>query len=128
MLPAELRETEGAAPVTNQQAPKEARGFTFWAIIVALCITSLLAALENTVVSTSLPFIVDRLKIGKNYVWITNGFFLARYTTLSVNFSDENRLTIFPVLLYNHYSVKLPTVSADGGWRSSSSLHLHSEA
>ena len=71
----------GSVPASNQNddAPKEPRTFTFWAVIIALCITSLLAALENTVVATSLPFIVDRLRIGKNFVWITNGFFLARY-------------------------------------------------
>ena len=54
------------------------RGFQFWAIIVALCIVGLLAALENTVVTTSLPTIVNDLSIGDNYIWITNIFFLTR--------------------------------------------------
>lgn len=58
------------------QNPK--RGFQFWAIIVALCIVGLLAALENTVVTTSLPTIVNDLSIGENYIWITNIFFLTR--------------------------------------------------
>lgn len=57
---------------------KTKRGFQFWAIIVALCIVGLLAALENTVVTTSLPTIVNDLSIGENYIWITNIFFLTR--------------------------------------------------
>lgn len=57
---------------------KSKRGFQFWAIIVALCIVSLLSAAENTVVVTSLPTIVEKLNIGEDYVWISNVFFLTR--------------------------------------------------
>lgn len=60
---------------------KPRRGLSFWAIITALCITSLLTALENTVVTTSLPVIIQELNIGDNYVWITNVFFLSRYAS-----------------------------------------------
>ncbi|KAI1135810.1 MFS general substrate transporter [Hypoxylon sp. FL0543] len=55
---------------------KPKRDFRFWAIIVALCIVSLLSAAENTVVVTSLPTIVEKLKVGRDYVWISNVFFL----------------------------------------------------
>lgn len=55
------------------------RGFRFWSIIASLCVTGLLSALENTVVTTSLPTIVRDLGIGDNYIWITNVFFLTRY-------------------------------------------------
>ncbi|KAF2185493.1 MFS general substrate transporter [Zopfia rhizophila CBS 207.26] len=79
--PAELAMHRAGSTNSQQRdgkgSPKKpARGFTFWAIIVALCITSLLAAFENTVVATSLPTIVEKLQIGNNYVWITNVFFL----------------------------------------------------
>ncbi|OQE39080.1 hypothetical protein PENCOP_c007G03307 [Penicillium coprophilum] len=56
--------------------PPMKRGFQFWAIIFSLCVTGLLGALENTVVSTAMPTIVDDLNIGDNYIWITNAFFL----------------------------------------------------
>ncbi|KAJ5503714.1 Major facilitator superfamily domain general substrate transporter [Penicillium fimorum] len=56
--------------------PTMKRGFQFWTIIFALCVTGLLGALENTVVSTSMPTIVADLNIGDNYIWITNAFFL----------------------------------------------------
>jgi hypothetical protein len=60
---------------TPSSAPRDHR---FWCIIVALCITSLLASLENTVVVTALPTIVADLSIGSSYVWIANAFFLTR--------------------------------------------------
>lgn len=52
------------------------RDYRFWAIIIALCIVSLLSAAENTVVVTSLPTIVEKLQVGQDYVWISNVFFL----------------------------------------------------
>ncbi|KAI5918480.1 multidrug resistance protein fnx1 [Camillea tinctor] len=48
----------------------------FWAIMATLSITSILSALENTVVTTALPFITEQLDLGDNYVWVTNVFFL----------------------------------------------------
>lgn len=59
--------------------PNAPKGFRFWAVIAALAMTSLLSALENTVVSTSLPTIAALLNIGRDYSWVTNAFFLTRY-------------------------------------------------
>jgi hypothetical protein len=60
------------------ESQKHGRGLRFWSIIIGFCVTSLLVALENTVVSTSLPTIVEELHIGQGYVWIINIFFLTR--------------------------------------------------
>lgn len=60
------------------EGQKFERGLRFWSIIIGLGISSLLVALENTVVSTSLPTIVEDLHIGQGYVWIINIFFLTR--------------------------------------------------
>ncbi|OJJ99623.1 hypothetical protein ASPACDRAFT_60463 [Aspergillus aculeatus ATCC 16872] len=48
----------------------------FWLVFGALCVTSLLAALEGTVTSTALPTIVADLHIGDNYPWVSNAYFL----------------------------------------------------
>ncbi|RLL96034.1 hypothetical protein CFD26_104292 [Aspergillus turcosus] len=48
----------------------------FWLVFMALCVTSLLAALEGTVTSTALPTIVANLHIGDNYPWVSNAYFL----------------------------------------------------
>lgn len=51
----------------------------FWLVFIALCVTSLLAALEGTVTSTALPTIVADLHIGDNYPWVSNAYFLTTY-------------------------------------------------
>ncbi|KAI1419641.1 DNA repair protein RAD50 [Xylaria sp. FL1777] len=60
----------------GDEKPKFNKDPRFWAIIATLCVTGLLSALENTVVTTSLPYIVTELQLGDNYVWVTNVFFL----------------------------------------------------
>ncbi|KAF7865958.1 hypothetical protein EAF04_006122 [Stromatinia cepivora] len=53
------------------------RSFGFWAIIIGLGITLLLAALENTVLTTAAPAILVDIPLGDNWIWLTNSFFLA---------------------------------------------------
>ncbi|OAA59532.1 Major facilitator superfamily domain, general substrate transporter [Niveomyces insectorum RCEF 264] len=60
----------GAKPAKFNRSPR------FWAIIATLCVIGILSALENTVVTTSLPFIATQLDLGENYIWVTNVFFL----------------------------------------------------
>ena len=54
------------------------RDWRFWAILSALCITSLLTAIESTVTSTALPTIVRDLGSQEQYVWFANALFLTR--------------------------------------------------
>ncbi|KAF2795009.1 DNA repair protein RAD50 [Melanomma pulvis-pyrius CBS 109.77] len=51
-------------------------GARLWTVIISLGITLLLTALENTVVSVAMPYIVADLGMGESYVWITNAFFM----------------------------------------------------
>lgn len=66
--------------IDQQAAQKPAESFKrdwrFWTIISTLSVIGILSSLENTVVVTSLPIILDELAIGENYIWITNVFFL----------------------------------------------------
>ncbi|KAI1472377.1 MFS general substrate transporter [Daldinia caldariorum] len=52
------------------------RGWRFWAVFSAICFTTLLAAVESTVVSTALPVIARELDAGNLYVWFVNAYFL----------------------------------------------------
>jgi hypothetical protein len=54
------------------------RGLRFWAVIAGLAITTLLAALEHTVVVTSAPAILTELELEEMYIWLTNSFFICR--------------------------------------------------
>lgn len=77
--PASLDDTNSAGSDQPDEKPKKFnRDPRFWAIIATLCVIGILSALENTVVTTSLPFIVTQLDLGDNYVWVTNVFFLTR--------------------------------------------------
>ncbi|KAK4206769.1 major facilitator superfamily domain-containing protein [Rhypophila decipiens] len=69
-----------AAPATREDGVEKAadfeRGFRFWTIIIGLGITTLLASLEHTVVTTAAPYILQELDLKENFVWITNAFFI----------------------------------------------------
>ncbi|KAI0799069.1 major facilitator superfamily domain-containing protein [Xylaria sp. FL0064] len=52
------------------------RGFRFWAIVAGLAIATFQASLENSVIVTAGPTIVQDLQMGEEYIWITNAFFL----------------------------------------------------
>lgn len=52
------------------------KGWRFWATFPALCLTSMLAAVESTVTSTALPSITKELDAGDLYVWFANSYFL----------------------------------------------------
>ncbi|KAK1252093.1 hypothetical protein MKX08_003280 [Trichoderma sp. CBMAI-0020] len=75
--------SEAASPASNSAtddtdttSKNALRGWRFWAVFPAICVTSLLAAVESTVTSTALPFIVHQLNAGGVYVWFANVFLL----------------------------------------------------
>ena len=135
----------GSSDVSEQEEIKQGkkpsaavglpRGTRFWSIIASLCVTGLLSALENTVVTTSLPTIVRDLDVGDNYIWITNVFFLTRFVTklfffkaylLSPRFCTTQKMRISnmtdfpPVRLSSRSSDSWPTSSGGVGspWQS----------
>ncbi|KAK1767504.1 putative multidrug resistance protein fnx1 protein [Phialemonium atrogriseum] len=73
---AETSDSNPERTANESAAPKFNRSPRFWAIIATLCVIGILSSLENTVVTTSLPFIVTELNLGENYIWVTNVFFL----------------------------------------------------
>ncbi|GJE99893.1 MFS general substrate transporter [Phanerochaete sordida] len=62
--------SEGADPAT----PK--RGLYFWLVMLAICTSVFLSALEYTSVSTALPTIVHDLQ-GEDFVWVPSAYVLA---------------------------------------------------
>jgi hypothetical protein len=61
------------------------RGFRFWMIMLALAVTSILSALEGTIVSTALPTIVSHLGGAELFIWTVNGYFLTRWALFFVS-------------------------------------------
>lgn len=74
----EQKAERGDEETRNPQVQKPAfnKDYRFWMIMVTLILATILASLESTVVITSLPTIVNDLKLGSSYIWVTNVFFL----------------------------------------------------
>jgi hypothetical protein len=53
-------------------------GLRVYAIVAGLGVANLLAALENTVVAIAWPVILSDLKVGDDFIWVSNAFFLCR--------------------------------------------------
>lgn len=94
------------------------RGWRFWAVFPAICVTSLLAAVESTVTSTALPFIVHQLNAGGVYVWFVNVFLLTRYVTPLMDQPSSSQIAdMFPTAAPRFYrsSVRCAISSAVDG-------------
>lgn len=62
----------------SETKPKTKKTFGFYAIIVALALTSLLTSLEATITFTALPTITAGLGGASLYVWVVNGYYLTQ--------------------------------------------------
>lgn len=71
-------DTASAGEDTANMDFTKGKSWRFGAIFPSLMVTTLLSAMEVTVVSTALPTIVHDLTIGSNYIWIVNSFVLTR--------------------------------------------------
>jgi hypothetical protein len=77
-------DSQSSETVGDEQAALEEekipynKDYRFWLIMLTLCFSVTLASLESTVVITSLPTIVEKLEMGKNYIWVANAYFLSR--------------------------------------------------
>jgi hypothetical protein len=56
--------------------PGTPHSFGFYAIVVALCFTGLLTALETTITSTALPTIIAILGGDDLFIWVVNTYYL----------------------------------------------------
>jgi hypothetical protein len=63
---------EGAFEKTNAWKPDH----RLWMILTSLCVTNILASLENTITVISMPFILRDIGSGENYIWVSNVHFL----------------------------------------------------
>ncbi|HYT33483.1 MAG TPA: MFS transporter, partial [Ktedonobacteraceae bacterium] len=71
-----------AAPVTG--GGRRIHGFALVSILVALMLTLLLEALDQTVVGTALPRIVGELQGFDRYTWVVTAYLLASTTMIPI--------------------------------------------
>ncbi|THG93354.1 hypothetical protein EW026_g7860 [Hermanssonia centrifuga] len=70
--PSQLGEHAG-----DQDSRSARKGFNFWMVFVAICVSLFLSALELTAVSTALPTIIHDLNGKEDFVWIASAYGLA---------------------------------------------------
>ncbi|KAI1182700.1 major facilitator superfamily domain-containing protein [Nemania serpens] len=61
---------------TEKRQPKIDR--RLWSVLTPLLLSTFMAAIESTIISSALPYIVDQLHSGSAYVWFVNAYLLAK--------------------------------------------------
>ncbi|KAM5344957.1 hypothetical protein ACJ41O_010819 [Fusarium nematophilum] len=81
------------------------KGARFWFIFVAIALTTFLAALDTSIISTALPTIAADLGSDSLYVWIINSYLLASTATIPIfaqaaNIYGRRSLTLLAVCVF----------------------------
>lgn len=76
--------------VATQNQPRM-RGFALISVVVALMLTLLLEALDQTIVGTAMPRIIAQLQGLDRYSWVVTAYILASMTMIPIvgKFSDQ---------------------------------------
>ncbi|KAL4781012.1 major facilitator superfamily domain-containing protein [Aspergillus varians] len=73
---------ESPPPQTQPSPASNKKTWRFWAVFPALCMTTFLAALDTSILSTALPTIANDLHAGELYTWISNAYILSSTVVL----------------------------------------------
>ena len=107
-LPNEVGEPNGDIEESKQltaNPPSPSKDWRFWLIFLALCVTTLLVALDVSIIFIALPTIANDLGSEELFVWIANSYLLAATIAQPVvgnasNIFGRRSLTILSVLLF----------------------------
>ncbi|KAI0630968.1 iron permease [Trametes polyzona] len=69
--------TTATEPASKSAPPRQDKGWRFWIIFVALCVSLFLTALDLASVSTALPSIIHDLGGTDSFVWVSSAYTLA---------------------------------------------------
>ncbi|KAI0868380.1 putative multidrug resistance protein fnx1 [Hypoxylon argillaceum] len=91
--------------VVGSSSTADGYGWRFWAIIISLSVTSLLSALDVSVIATALPTIVKDLGSSYAFIWISNAYFvtMTAFQPLygqTANIFGRRVLTLLAVFLF----------------------------
>ncbi|RBR20286.1 uncharacterized protein FIESC28_05250 [Fusarium coffeatum] len=95
---------EPPSPSPPGPAPNK-KGARFWLIFVAIALTTFLAALDTSIISTALPTIAADLGSESLYVWIIDSYLLASTATIPIfaqaaNIYGRRSLTLIAVCVF----------------------------
>ncbi|KAF8849212.1 MFS general substrate transporter [Acephala macrosclerotiorum] len=97
-----LLSKDSLSSTKSESPPKD---FSFWMIFFAVCVTTLLVAIDLSIVSTALPSISQDLNSGELYVWVANAYVLASTSVQplfgqAANIFGRRSLTIMSTILF----------------------------
>ena len=105
-----LSTVKPASDMSDQEAamaspPKVSKGWRFWLIFVAVCVATLIVAVDVSIISTALPTIAEDLHSAELFVWVANAYVLATTVVQPIygqmaNIFGRRSLTIISVLLF----------------------------
>src|SRR5712671_5509019 len=80
-----------ASITTGINSKLHLRGFALISVVVALMLTLLLEALDQTIVGTAMPRIIAQLQGLDRYSWVVTAYILASMTMIPIvgKFSDQ---------------------------------------
>lgn len=92
----------------NENVPEStstSKGWRFWLIFLAVCVATLVIAVDISIVSTALPTIADDLGSAELFVWVANAYILATTVVQPIfgqmaNIFGRRSLTIVAVLVF----------------------------
>ena len=87
------------------EVPSTSKGWRFWLIFLAVCVATLVIAVDISIVSTALPTIADDLGSKELFVWVANAYILATTVVQPIfgqmaNIFGRRSLTIIAVLIF----------------------------
>ncbi|KAI4139379.1 MAG: hypothetical protein L6R39_006314 [Caloplaca ligustica] len=93
---------------SNENVPgatSTSKGWRFWVIFLAICVATLVIAVDVSIVSTALPTIADDLGSEALFVWVANAYILATTVVQPIfgqmaNIFGRRSLTIIAVLIF----------------------------
>ncbi|ROW13947.1 hypothetical protein VPNG_04078 [Cytospora leucostoma] len=103
-----MSSAEQNAPTQTSKPPagdQRGRGWRFWVIMTSMSVSSLLAALDASAVSTAMPSIIKDLGASQAYMWIANAYLLTMtaFTPLFGRVADmfgRRIITLLAILLF----------------------------
>ncbi len=76
--------TPAAAPAATVHGGQRLTGFALGSVLAALMVTLLLSALDQTIVGTALPTIIDELNGVDRYTWVVTAYLLTSTTVIPI--------------------------------------------
>ncbi|KAI0832166.1 putative multidrug resistance protein fnx1 [Hypoxylon sp. FL0890] len=94
-----------AKVATVPEPTSQRRGWRFWAIMTSMALSSVLAGLDATAVSTALPSIIHDLGTSQGFVWIANSYLLTTtaFTPIfgqTANIFGRSALTLLAIAIF----------------------------